>query len=94
MGGHSAVKQANEFDPEWVTMLHAQKAAVEEKAGTTFEHFEVVEGTQQVVAGSVFRIKFRVGHAQGEHIWAQIFIPLPHSGKPAEVQSVSWESIY
>ena len=45
-GGHSAVKPAAEFDPEWVEVLHGQKAACEGKLNVTFDHFTLVEGTQ------------------------------------------------
>ena len=82
VGGHSDVK---DVDDEIKETLEAFKAAIEEKAAKTFETFEPVKYTKQVVAGMIYHIKVNVGD---EFIHARVFQPLPHTGEPAQCQAV------
>ena len=85
-GGHSQEKDAQAEDCDHRDLFAGLKAAVEEKAGKTFEGWTAIRYTSQVVAGTKFNIKFHIG---GEnYIHAQVFNPLPYTGAPAEVQGV------
>ena len=66
-------------------ILMGFKGTIEEKAGKSFETFEPVKYTKQVVAGMVYHVKINVG---GEHIHARVYQPLPHTGQPAECQDL------
>ena len=44
--------------------------------------FEPVGYTTQVVAGTNFRVKYKVG--DNDYVHAQVFVPLPHTGAPPE----------
>ena len=44
---------------------------------------EALSYTSQVVAGTNFRVKLKVG---GKEVTAQIFRPLPHTGEPASLK--------
>lgn len=84
MGGHSDYKQPNAEELEFFLL---QRAAIEQHAGRTFQDFEVVRFTQQVVAGMIYQVDIKV--EGDEHIHVKIFKPLPHTGLPAEVQVVT-----
>ena len=80
LGAHS-----NELDvsAEFYEMFKNEfRGAVEGKAGKSYTEFEPVKFTKQVVAGMVFKIKYKVD--DGKHILAKVFKPLPHTGDPAE----------
>ena len=84
-GGHSALKEP---EPELVELVMGLRNDIETQASHKYETFEVVGFTSQVVAGTIFRVHVRVAHAEHEHIYVQIFRPLPHTGQPAQVQVV------
>ena len=77
MGGHSEPKT----DAEGLEKIAGWKSAVETKAGATYATFEVVHYTTQVVAGTNWRAKVKVGDS--EYIHVTIFEPLPHTGDAA-----------
>ena len=81
-GGHSQLLEVNDEIKE---TLNAFKATIEERAEKTFETFEPVKYTKQVVAGMVYHVKINVGT---EFIHARVFQPLPHTGEPAQCQAV------
>ena len=56
---------------EWRDQFASYQAIVEEKAGRTFEIFQPVKFTSQVVAGAIFHIKYCVGGDQFVH--ARVF---------------------
>ena len=68
---------------EELELFNSCKAIVEAAAGTTFETFTPVAYTSQVVAGTIFQVKFCVGG--DAHVHAKILRPLPHTGAPASV---------
>ena len=83
-GGHS---DARKVDEEHRTKFSGWKGSVEDKAGRTFAIFEPVSYTQQVVAGMIYHVKYKV--ADGEWIHARVYQPLPHTGEPAQCQVVA-----
>ena len=85
LGGHS---QSEQPDAELLELFKGCRNHIEEKAGHKYNTFEVVGFTKQVVAGMIYRVHIRVAHEAHEHIWVQIFKPLPHTNLPAEVQLV------
>ena len=83
-GGHSNEKP---IDDEHRAKFMDMKSTVEAKAGKTFGEFEPISYTQQVVAGTVYHIKFKVGDAK--YMVARVFVPLPCNGGLAECQAVA-----
>ena len=86
-------KQVEQMEPEVVEIINGLRAKVEETEGA-FANWEVVSYASQVVAGMVLFPKVKVGHEKGEHVWLKIFVPLPHTKQPAEVQAISWSEIW
>ena len=80
-GGHSAVAAV---DDEIKETLMGFKAAIEAKAGKSFDTFEPVKYTKQVVAGMIYHVKVNVGT---DHIHARVYQPLPHTGEGPECQN-------
>ena len=77
MGGHAH----GELDAEKLAMLLGFRDTVESKGGAAYAVFEPVGFTQQVVAGMIYHVKYRVGEAT--YIHAKVFVPLPHTQQPA-----------
>merc|ERR1739838_402972 len=82
-------KQVTEMEPEVVEIINGCRPKVEESEGK-FDNWEVIGYATQVVAGMVLYPKVKVGHEKGEHVWIKIFVPLPHTQQPPEVQQISW----
>ncbi|GMH74958.1 hypothetical protein TrRE_jg9348 [Triparma retinervis] len=78
-GGHSTV----ELTEEVIALAVGLKTDVENTLSSTFETFEPVAMTTQVVAGTVYHVKINTG---SDHVHARIFKPLPHTGAPATLQ--------
>jgi hypothetical protein len=55
----------------------------------SFEKFEIVGFTQQVVAGTIFEVKVRIADGETGFIHFKLFRPLPHTG--AEPEIMAWE---
>ena len=82
LGGHSDVKT----DAEGLTQMAGYKGAVEAKAETTYDTFEVLHYTSQVVAGTIYQIKVKVG--ESDYIDAKVLLPLPHTGDAPSAMEV------
>ncbi len=61
------------------------KPKVEEALGTTYTQFEAVSFTTQVVAGTNYKIKVKVGDENYVHI--KVFVPLPCNGTEKKLMS-------
>lgn len=83
VGGHSEKK---EVDAEHREKFLAWRGVIEAHSGKTYEMFEPVAYTQQVVAGMIYHICITI--SEGVQLHAKVFQPLPHTGAPAECQSV------
>ena len=79
-GGHS---NAKEITPEVTEMVNSVRGQIETQLNSTFEVFEPVSYTTQVVAGTNFTVKIRVG--DGVFVSVKIFRPLPCNGTELEV---------
>jgi hypothetical protein len=83
VGAHGEIKT----DAEGLAKISGWKATVESHAGATYGVFEPVHYTTQVVAGTNYRVKVRVG--DGEFIHVTFFEPLPHTGDAVSVSAHS-----
>ena len=79
VGGHSELKT----DADGLASIFAFQDIIEEFLGLTFETFEPIAYTTQVVAGTVYQAKIRVDG--GEVIHAKIFEPLPHTNEAPSI---------
>jgi len=61
------------------------KPKVEEALGTTYTQFEAVSFTTQVVAGTNYKIKVKVGDEKYVHI--KVFVPLPCNSTEKKLMS-------
>ena len=87
LGGHSDIKQCADNAEERELFLSAElREQHQAKAGTVYEHYDAICYTQQVVAGMIYWVKFKVGENAYNHV--EILQPLPHTGKPAEIRTV------
>ncbi len=73
-------------DDEVKELVKSVKSKVEEKANAQYAEFEAVSFTTQVVAGTNFIVKVKVGSDQYIHV--KIFRPLPCNGTELEVSDV------
>ncbi|ELK18084.1 cystatin-A [Pteropus alecto] len=76
-GGLTEAKPAT---PEIQEIANEVKPQLEEKTNETYEEFEVVEYKTQVVAGTNYYLKVRVGH--NNYIHLKIFEALPQQHQP------------
>ena len=67
-------------DDEVKALALEMKPKVEKALGTTFGTFEAVKYVTQVVAGTNYKIKVKVGDEQYVHI--KVFVPLPCKNAP------------
>ena len=72
-------------DDEVKALALEMKPKVEEALGATFGTFEAVKYVTQVVAGTNYKIKVKVGDEQYVHI--KVFVPLPCKNAPNELVS-------
>ena len=61
------------------------KPKVEKALGTTYTQFEAVSFTTQVVAGTNYKIKVKVGDENYVHI--KVFVPLPCNSTEKKLMS-------
>ena len=61
------------------------KPKVEQALGATYTEFEAVQFTTQVVAGTNYKIKVKVG--DGKYVHIKVHQPLPNANKPNELMS-------
>ena len=80
LGGPGAVKDADDN----VKKIAKDMKKKEKKAlGETFSEFEAVKFTTQVVAGTNYKIKVKVGDGKFVHI--KVYVPLPCKNAPNEL---------
>ena len=79
-GGFGVVKEATE---DIKTLASNMKEKVEEQLGETFKMFDAVLYTNQIVAGTNYLIKVKVGDEKFVHI--KIYVPLPFRNAPNEL---------
>ena len=72
-------------DDEVKALALEMKPKVEQALGTTFGTFEAVKYVSQLVAGTNYKIKVKVGDEQYVHI--KVFVPLPCKNAPNELVS-------
>ncbi len=78
MGGFGAVQA----DAAGLSTIAGWKSHVEAKAGTTFSTFEVIHYSTQVVAGTNYHAKIKIGDDEYAH--AKIWEKLPHTNEAPE----------
>ena len=66
-------------------MATEMKPKVEQALGKTYTQFEAVSFTTQVVAGTNYKIKVKVGDEDYVHI--KVFVPLPCNGTEKQLLS-------
>ena len=84
-GGFGEVK---EVDEDVKILAYNMKEKVENALGETFDVYEPVLYTSQIVAGTNYKIKIHVGNERYIHI--TIYVPLPVYNNPNEL--LEWES--
>jgi cystatin-A/B len=80
LGGPGAVKDA---DDNVKKLAKDMKAQAEKALGETFGEFEAVKFTTQVVAGTNYKIKVKVGDGKFVHI--KVYVPLPCKNAPNQL---------
>ena len=83
MGGHSALKT----DEAGLQTIAGYQGIIEAHLGQTWETFEPIAYTSQVVAGTVYQAKIRVDG--GDIVHAKIFKPLPHTNEAESVMDAN-----
>lgn len=84
VGGFGSVKTA---DAGIVNLCNEIKGAVETKLGKTYNTFEPIQYTTQVVAGTNYKVKVKVD--DGDYIHIKIFKPLPCNGTELSLTEAS-----
>ena len=82
-GGFGGARPA---DDEVKELVKSVKPKVEAKANNTYNVFEAVNFTTQVVAGTNFLVKVKVDNDKYLHV--KVFRPLPCNGTELEVLDV------
>lgn len=82
-GGTSDVKIANE---EIQGFCDQVRGTLEAKANKEFSEYKALQYKSQVVAGTNYFVKIKVG--EQEHIHVRILKPLPHTGEPPKLVDV------
>ena len=72
-------------DDKVKALAKEMKPKVESALGATYSEFEAVSYTTQVVAGTNYKIKVKVGDEKYVHI--KVFVPLPNSGKEKQLMT-------
>ena len=72
-------------DDEVKALALEMKPKVEKALGTTFGTFEAVKYVSQLVAGTNYKIKVKVGDKKYVHI--EVYVPLPCKKAPNELLS-------
>jgi len=83
VGGYSEVKDSNQ---EIQDIAESVKQEIQSKSNRAFPTFEVVKYTTQVVAGTNYKLKIKVG--EDKYIHAVVFQGLPHTGGELSVSSI------
>ena len=77
LGGPDAAQDANE---EIKAIAKGMKEHAEKALGETYTEFEAVKFTQQIVNGTNYNIKVKVGGEKYIHI--KVHVPLPNKNEP------------
>ena len=77
LGGPGAAQDANE---EIKAIAKGMKEHAEKALGETYTEFEAVKFTQQIVNGTNYNIKVKVGGEKYIHI--KVHVPLPNKNEP------------
>jgi cystatin-A/B len=72
--------------PDVTALATKHKAEAEAKLGATFEQWDVVGFSTQVVAGTNYWMKVKTGEAAYIHM--KVFQPLPHTGAESSLSVV------
>ena len=78
-------KEAKDADDQVKALALEMKPQVEKALGETYSTFEAVKYTTQVVAGTNYKIKVKVGDEKYVHI--KVFVPLPCNNAPNQLTS-------
>ena len=76
---------ARDADDKVKALALQMKPEVEKALGATYGTFEAVKFTTQVVAGTNYKIKVKVGNEQYVHI--KVHVPLPNKNAPNQLLS-------
>ena len=80
LGGPGPMKDA---DDEIKAIATSMKEHAEKALGETYTEFEAVKYTEQVVNGTNYNIKVKVG--EGKYIHIKVHVPLPTVNKPKQL---------
>merc|ERR1712032_1469639 len=75
--------QENPVTEEEIEMCNTMRPQIEAKLNDKFVMFEPVSFSSQIVAGTNYTIRIKVG--EGQHISVTIFRPLPCNGEELEL---------
>jgi hypothetical protein len=81
-GAHSKVREPTDEEREWLTSPEIERL-LQAQAGVAFTTFDPVSLTSQVVAGTIYQVKYH--YVGWKHVHAKIFRPLPCDNKPPEL---------
>ena len=82
LGGPGAMQDA---DNEIKEIATGMKERAEKALGETYTEFEAVKYTKQIVNGTNYKIKVKVGNEQYVHI--KVHVPLPNKNAPNQLLS-------
>ena len=85
-GGYGGFGGPRPAEDEIKELVKSVKSKIEAKVNTKFDEFEAVSFISQVVAGTNYLIKVKVGKDQQIHV--SIFEPLPCNGTGLEINDV------
>ena len=88
-GGFGNAKEATD---DVKTLARNMKEKVQEQLGASYETFDAVLYTTQVVAGTNYLIKVKVGDEKYVHI--KIYVPLPFRNAPNELLSAEGDKAF
>ena len=88
-GGFGDTKEADETVKELAKGMQKQ---VEEELGETFQNFQAVLYSTQVVAGTNYLIKVYVGNNRYVHI--KVHVPLPFTKRPNQLMKCEGEKTF
>ena len=84
LGGFGAMKDAT---ADIKDIANGMKERVEEALGETYTEFEAVKYTEQVVNGTNYNIKVKVGG--DKYIHMKVHVPLPYKNEPNKLMEQS-----
>ena len=88
-GAHSKVREPTDEERAWLTSPEIEQLLQEQAGDALFTTLDPVSLTSQVVAGTVYQVKY---HNVGwKHVHAKIFRPLPCDNKPPELLGFAGE---